>query len=222
MKKSVLYSVIFFSFLTACQKNNDLKADINDLKGNWRITAQRSGPDTLHPQGVWTETNFSKQNADYDIYCISDSRVGQSFLSNIDCSYQVGTGSYVGVISSDCSHTVYMRDTVWSQLINFDIILKDAGTFEFLEQYNHSKRINLINQHCSPVLYNQAYSSKNERTANWVFDETAQIITVDYGAAYSPFDGEKINRYKVVSYSTNEAIFRLQSSYFTELKLVKL
>ena len=184
--------------------------------------SKRSGPDTLHPQGIWTNVDFSKQNADYDLYCINDSRVGQSFISNVNCSYQDGAGSYVGVFTSDCAHAVYARDTVWSQLVNFDISLKDANSFEFLEQYNLSKRVNLINQHCNPVSYMPAYSTKNERSANWVFDEAAQIITVDYGTAFSPFDGEKINRYKVVSFTGKEVVLRLQASYFTELRLNKL
>lgn len=223
MKTSVISILIIIAVLSACQKNNDVQtADINDLKGNWRIIAQRSGPDTLHPQGIWADVNFSKQNADYDLYCINDSRVGQSFISTVNCAYQDGAGSYVGVFTSDCAHTVYARDTVWSQLVNFDISLKDANSFEFLEQYNLSKRVNIINQHCNPIPYMPAYSTKNERIASWVFDEAAQIITVDYGAAFSPFDGEKINRYKVVSFTGKEVVLRLQASYFTELRLSKL
>ncbi len=223
MKASIVSIFILITVLSACQKNNDQQlADINDLKGNWRVIAQRSGPDTLNPQGTWTDMNFAKQHADYDLYCINDTRVGQSFISNVNCAYSVSSGSSVGVFSYDCARTVYMRDTVWSQLINFDISFKDGNAFDFLEQYNHSKRVNLVNQRCTPVPYLQPYSTKNERTANWVFDEAAQIITVDYGAAFSPFDGEKINRYKVVSFTGKEAVLRIQAAYFTELRINKL
>ncbi len=223
MKKLTFIFVLIISVLFACQKNNDVQpADINALKGNWRVIAQRSGPDTLNPQGTWTNVNFSKQNADYDLYCITDSRIGQSFISQLNCAYDVSAGSSVGVFSYDCARTVFMRDTVWSQLTNFDIGLKDANAFEWLEQYNHSKRVNLINQRCTPVPYMPAYSTKNQRTGNWVFDEPSQIITVDYGSGYSPFDGEKINRYKVVSFSGKEIILKLQAAYLSEMKLSKL
>jgi len=53
-------------------------------------------------------------------------------------------------------------------------------------------------------------------------NNSKQMNTVDYGTAFSPFDGEKINRYKVVSFTGKEVIIRLQASYFTELRLSKL
>lgn len=215
--------ILFIVFIVACHKNNDaLLATQASLKGNWRVIAERSGPDTLNTQAKWVDVNYTKQTGDYDIYCITDSRIGQSFLSSTNCTYQDAPGSYIGVFSADCAKSVFMRDTVWSQLVNYDFSLNESNQFNYLLQYNHSKRVNLMNQHCNTVIYTPAYSAKTEQAGTWSFNETDQIITVDYGTATSPVDGQKMNHYKVINFKNDEVVLRFQGSSLSDFKLHKL
>lgn len=216
----------FFCFVVlfiGCQKNgeNNPQVTLNDLKGKWRITATKAGPDSTNPQGQWSAFNYGKQVTINELYCVTDSRIGQSFISPVNCAYYETAGSIMAVLTSDCARAIFMRDTVWMQLTAYDLLLNDASAFSWVETYLHSKRVNWIKQPCSSVQYLPESTSGNTKNGTWTFDEATQMITVDFINSVNSYSGEAQSKFKVTKFTGTEAELKMQGSVGIEFRLQK-
>lgn len=217
-----IYPLIIFSLWLSCKKAPDQPEEIN-LAGVWRLKSMRSNADTLSNNNPdWQPLNYEKVYTGFDLYCIYDSRIGQSYLSVMNCAYEASPGSIIGVLTSDCARSVFRRDTAWLQLTNYDISFAGDSTVKVLEQYSNSKRINIILAPCNPPQYLPESITKFEETGKWKYDETGKIITLDFNPGYSRIDGKQVNRFKVIAYSDKEITLRLITSYLAEYLLIKL
>ncbi|QNA43015.1 hypothetical protein [Lacibacter sediminis] len=224
MKNCIPVLFVLTTLFIGCQKSgeNEPEVTLNDLKGKWKFVATKEGPDSSNPQGVWTNFNYGKTTYVKELYCVNDSRVGQSYyLSDINCAYYESAGSIVGVISSDCGRTIVMRDTVWTQLTAYDLILKDANSFEWVEAYKHSKYVNLIKQPCSTIQYVPESTSGNTKNGTWTFDEASQMISVDFGTSVNSYNGEQQSKFKVTKFAGSTVELQLQGSVNMEFRLQK-
>lgn len=223
--KNNLLLLLLITMFSECAKNSDNPeqppATITDLKGKWKITATKSGPDSTNTQGVWTSIDYVKHTTINEIYCVNNSSLAKSFLSQVNCAYYESPGSIVGVVSSDCARTIYMRDTVWMQLTNYELVLKDANAFDWTEAYRHSKYLNTINQQCSSIQYVPEATRDYTRSGTWSFDEATQMITVDFVNSVNPYNGETQSKFKVTKFTGNEAEIKLQGSVGLEFRLQK-
>jgi hypothetical protein len=207
-----------------CKKNDNPDqppATITDLKVKWKIAATKSGPDSTNAQGLWTNFEYVKQSIINEIYCVNNSSLGKSFLSLVKCAYYEASGSLVGVDSSDCAKAVFMRDTVWQQLMAYNLVLKDGNAFDWTETYLHSKYLNLINQPCASAQYIPEIARDYTRSGTWSFDEATQMISVDFVNSVNPYNGETQSKFKVTKFTGNEAEIKLQGSVGLELRLQK-
>jgi hypothetical protein len=224
MKNNFLPLLVII-LLFGCQKNSDNQnqptASIADLKGKWKITATKSGPDSTNAQGLWTSIDYVKNITINEIYCVNNSNLGKSFLSQVNCAYYESTGSIVGVVSSDCARSIFMRDTVWMQLTDYGLELNDGNTFLWNEAYRHSKYLNTINQQCSSIQYIPEATRDYARSGTWSFDEATQLISVHFINSVNPYNGETASRFKVTKFTGNEAELKLQGSVGLELRLQK-
>ncbi|MDX2045693.1 MAG: hypothetical protein SFU87_02855 [Chitinophagaceae bacterium] len=216
-----IYPFIIFLLWFSCKKAPDQPEEIK-LDGTWRLKSIRSDADTLNTTAAWMPLKYEKQYFDFDLYCVNDSRAGQSYISMLNCAYDVSPGSSVGVVSSDCARSVFRRDTTWIQLTHYDISLVNDSTVKMLEQYSNSKRINTILAPCNSPQYLPESITKFEATGIWKYDEAGKVITLDFTPGYSRIDGEQVNRFKVIAYSDKEITLRLITSYLAEYLLVKL
>ena len=224
MKNSLLPLLLITMFF-GCAKNSDNPnqppATITDLKGKWKIAATKSGPDSTNSQGLWTSIDYVKHTTINEIYCVNNSNLGKSFLSQVNCAYYESPGSIVGVVSTDCARSIFMRDTVWSQLTNYELVLKDANAFEWTEAYRYSKYLNTINQQCTSIQYMPEATTDYTRNGTWTFDEATQMISVEFVNAVNPFNGETKSKFKVTKFTGSEAEIKLQGSVGLELRLQK-
>lgn len=223
MFRFILSLCFLWVLFIGCQKTgtDQPQVDINDLKGKWKFIATKSGPDTLNPQGLWTNINYTKNTTVQEIYCVNDSRTGQSFLSTVNCAYYQAPGSIVAVVSSDCARSIFMRDTVWMQLTAYDLILKEAASFDWVEGYTHSKRLNLINQSCNSLQYNPESVTGFTRTGNWTFDEASQTITINFTNTVNPYNGDTQSKFSVTKFSGTEVELKMQGAVGIEFRLQK-
>ncbi len=217
-----IFSVVVL-FIAGCQKAGENAPDVtlNDLKGKWRVVATKSGPDSTNPQGQWTAFNYGKQVTVNELYCVNDSRIGQSFISPVNCAYYDAAGSIMGVLTSDCARSIFMRDTVWMQLTAYDLVLNDAASFSWVEAYQHSKRVNWIKQSCSNVQYVPESTTGNTKNGTWVFDEATQMITVDFINSVNSYNGETQSKFKVTKFTGAEVELKMQGSVNIEFRLQK-
>jgi hypothetical protein len=224
MKNSILLLLLTFLFM-GCQKNSDNPeqppATITDLKGKWKITATKSGPDSTNAQGLWTSIDYVKTTTINEIYCVNNSSLGKSFLSQVNCAYYESPGSIVGVVSGDCARTIFMRDTVWNQLTDYSLELKDGNAFDWKEAYLHSKYLNVINQQCTSIQYVPEAARDYTRSGSWAFDEATQMITVNFVNSVNPINGETQSRFKVTKFTGNLAEIKQQGSVGLEFRLQK-
>lgn len=221
--KNNLLLLVFIALFFGCQKNSDNQppATITDLKGKWKIAATKSGTDSLNTQGLWTSIDYVKNTTINEIYCVNNSSLGKSFLSQLNCAYYESPGSIVGVTSSDCARTIFMRDTVWMQLTDYSLVLKDGNAFDWTEAYLHSKYLNVINQPCSSIQYIPEAARDFTRNGTWSFDEATQMITVNFSNTVNPYNGETQSKFKVTKFTGNEAELKLQGSVGMEFRLQK-
>ena len=223
--KNNLFLLLFVALFTGCQKNGDSPqqppATITDLKGKWKIVATKSGPDSTNAQGLWTSIDFVKNTTINEIYCVNNSSLGKSFLSQVNCAYYESPGSIVGVVSSDCARTIFMRDTVWMQLTEYGLELKDGNAFDWKEAYRHSKYLNTINQQCSSIQYVPEATRDYTRRGSWSVDESTQMISVEFVNSVNPYNGETKSKFKVTKFTGNEAEIKLQGSVGLEFRLQK-
>lgn len=222
MKNSFLL-LLFIALFSGCQKNveNQPLATIADLKGKWKITATKSGPDSLNTQGLWTSIDYVKHTTVNEIYCVNNSSLGKSFLSQVNCAYYESAGSIVAVVSSDCARTIFMRDTVWMQLTDYSLALNNGNTFGWTEAYRHSKYLNVMNQPCSSIQYIPESTRDFTRNGTWSFDEATQMITVNFSNTVNPYNGETQSSFKVTKFTGNHAELKLQGSVGMEFRLEK-
>ena len=224
MKNNPLLLLLITMFF-GCAKNSDNPeqppATITDLKGKWKITATKSGPDSTNAQGLWTSIDYVKHTTINEIYCVNNSNLGKSFLSQVNCAYYESPGSIVGVVSSDCARTIFLRDTVWMQLTNYELVLKDGNAFDWTEAYRHSKYVNTINQPCSSILYMPEATTDYTRSGTWTFDEATQMISVEFVNSVNPYNGETKSKFKVTKFTGNQAEIKLQGSVGEEFRLEK-
>ena len=224
MKSNFLLLLIITLFF-GCQKNSDNPEQpavtITDLKGKWKITATKSGPDSTNAQGLWISIDFAKTTSINEIYCVNNSNLGKSFLSQVNCAYYESAGSIVGVVSSDCARSIFMRDTVWNQLTDYGLELKDGNAFDWREAYRHSKYLDVINQQCNSIHYIPEATRDYTRSGTWSFDEAIQMITVDFVNSVNPYNGETKSKFKVTKFTGNEAEIKLQGSVGLEFRLQK-
>lgn len=223
MKYSLFIFLLVAIVFAACQKagENNTSVTLNDLKGKWRVVATKAGPDSTNPQGQWTAFNYGKQVTVNELYCVHDSRIGQSFISPVNCAYYDAAGSIMGVLTSDCARGIFMRDTVWMQLTAYDLVLNDAATFSWVEAYQHSKRVNWIRQSCSNVQYLPESTTGNTKNGTWVFDEATQMITVDFINSVNSYNGETQSKFKVTKFTGAEVELKMQGSVTIEFRLQK-
>lgn len=223
MKYSLFMILLVAIVFAACQKagENNTSVTLNDLKGKWRVVATKAGPDSTNPQGQWTAFNYGKQVTVNELYCVNDSRIGQSFISPVNCAYYDAAGSIMGVLTSDCARSIFMRDTVWMQLTAYDLVLNDAATFSWVEAYQHSKRVNWIRQSCSNVQYLPESTTGNTKNGRWVFDEATQMITVDFINSVNSYNGETQSKFKVTKFTGAEVELKMQGSVNIEFRLQK-
>lgn len=223
MKYSLFMFLLVAIVFAACQKagENNTSVTLNDLKGKWRVVATKAGPDSTNPQGQWTAFNYGKQVTVNELYCVNDSRIGQSFISPVNCAYYDAAGSIMGVLTSDCARSIFMRDTVWMQLTAYDLVLNDAASFSWVEAYQHSKRVNWIKQSCSNVQYLPESTTGNTKNGTWVFDEATQMITVDFINSVNSYNGETQSKFKVTKFTGAEVELKMQGSVNIEFRLQK-
>lgn len=225
---SLLLNSVFVLFISlfikaGCSKSNDdiQHVDEASLKATWRVQAVRYGQDSTNPS-AWHPVDYNKVDYIYDLYCVYDSRVNQSFVSKINCAYDVSDGSGIGVPSSDCARSVFRQDTTWYQHVKQDISLTSDNQFKWVDVFRWSKHINLINQPCSSLTYVPEKDVTSESTGKWTFDEASGIITVNYAPNYSHMDGEQINRFRITNYTGNTLSIKLIGPNGDELKMQKL
>nr|WP_294908570.1 hypothetical protein [uncultured Lacibacter sp.] len=222
MKNNFLLLLFIVLFL-GCQKNSDEQppATIADLKGKWKITATKSGPDSLNTQGLWAGIDYVKHTTVNEIYCVNNSSLGKSFLSQVNCAYYESPGSIVAVVSTDCARSIFMRDTVWMQLTDYSLVLKDGNAFDWTEAYLHSKYLNVINQQCNSIQYMPEAARDYTRNGTWTFDEATQTITVNFVNSVNPYNGETQSKFNVTKFTGNTAEIKLQGSVGIEFRLQK-
>jgi hypothetical protein len=224
MKNNLLLLLLIAVFFGCAKKNDNPDqppATITDLKVKWKIAATKSGPDSTNAQGLWTSIDYVKHTIINEIYCGNNSSLGKSFLSQVNCAYYESPGSIVGVVSSDCARTIFMRDTMWMQLTNYELVLKDGNAFDWTEAYRYSKYLNTINQQCSSIQYIPEATRDYTRSGTWSFDEATQMISVEFVNAVNPFNGETKSKFKVTKFTGNEAEIKLRGSVGLELRLQK-
>ncbi|MEJ8844410.1 hypothetical protein WG954_18595 [Lacibacter sp. H375] len=223
MKNNLLLLLLVALFL-GCQKNGDNPdqppATITDLKGKWKITATKAGPDSTNAQGLWTSIDYTKYTTINEIYCVNNSSLGKSFLSQVNCAYYESPGSIVGVVSGDCARTIFMRDTVWNQLIDYGLELKEAA-FDWKEAYRHSKYLNVINQQCSSIQYIPEATRDYTRSGTWSFDEATQMISVEFINSVNAYNGETKSKFKVTKFTGSTVELQMQGSVNIEFRLQK-
>ena len=219
----LLIAAISLFIKAGCSKENEDVQHVEEssLKATWRIQAFRYGQDSTNAN-AWHAVNYDKVTNIYDLYCIYDSGVNQSFLSKINCAYDVSTGTSIAVYSSDCARSVFRKDTAWFQQIKYDISLTPDNQFKWVEVYRNSKHINLINQPCSPLTYAPESDMTHEVSGKWSFKEASGIITVDYSPEYSRMDGQQVNYFRVTGYTGNTLSIKLVGTSGDEFKMQKL
>lgn len=220
----LLLAVLLVAGCTKAPEENQKEITEADLIGSkWRIVAFRNGADTSSPGSTtWLEMNYQKHTSIVDLFCIYDARVGKSFLSRNNCSYELSPGPIVGVVSPDCARSVFKKDTVWSQLTHYDLEFSSNKNFFLLEQYTNSRYLAFYNKPCSSAEYIPEGVRKYESYGKWSFDAVSNKIIVDYGFTFSRIDGEPINRFSVQSFTGNELVIRLITYNLTEYKLRRL
>jgi hypothetical protein len=220
----LLLAVLLFAGCRKVPEENQKEITEADLTGTkWRIVAFRNGSDTANPgSATWLEVNYQKNISIVDLFCIYDSRVGKSFLSRNNCSYELSPGSIVGVVSADCARTVLKKDTVWSQLTNYDLEFSSNKNFFWLEHYTNSKYTAFYNKSCQSLEIVPEGIRKYESYGKWSFNPVSRMIMVDYGFTFSRLDGEPINRFSVQSFTGNELVIRLITYNLSEYKLRRL
>lgn len=226
MKKIVLYLLIilFCSFLiqAGCSKDGDVQhVDPQSLKATWRVEAFRWGRDSTN-SNAWQRLDYGKVQSIYDIYCVYDSRVNQSFLSKINCAYDETATSSIGVESSGCAKSVFRQDTTWMQRTKNDISFSDGSGFNWTETFRFSRHINLVHQPCSSISYVPETEVPSEVTGHWSLNEASGIITVDYSPSFSRLDGQQVNQFRITSFTGNTLSIKLIGVDGDELKLQKL
>ena len=226
-QNTAIVNLAFLLFISlfikaGCSKEKDDVQHIDEasLKATWRVSAFRYGQDSTNAS-AWHQVDYNKVTYIYDLYCVYDSRLNQSFVSKINCAYDVSDGSSIAVPSSDCARSVFRQDTTWYQHISQDISLTSDNQFKWVDIFRWSKHINLINQPCSSLTYTPEKDVVSESTGKWIFDESNGIITVDYSPNYSHMDGQQINRFRITEYTGNTLSIKLIGPNGDELKMQK-
>lgn len=216
----IIFSSLFIK--AGCSKSNDDVSAINEqmLKAAWQVQAFRYGADSTNANG-WQTINYNKITTVFDLYCVYDSRVQQSFLSRLNCAYDETPTSSIGVDPSGCGRTVYARDTTWMQQTKNEISFLSNQQFSWIETLNLSKHINTVRQPCSNITYVPESEDKSEVTGQWTFDQAAGVVTVDYTPGFSRLDGQAKNQFKITALSDNSIIIKLLNGG-DELRLQRL
>lgn len=226
-KLQVILINIFFIAVTSffikagCSKEDVRRTDAASLSGTWRIESHRYGQDSTNAN-AWNPVNYNKITQIIELYCVNDSRVGQSFISRVNCAYDITGGTSVGVVASDCARSIFRKDTTWYQQTKYDIAFSSDYSFNWLELFRFSTRINTINQPCSPIAYLPESENQYEANGQWLLDETNQVITVNYSPGYSRIDAEQINRFRITGFTGNTITLKLIGSSGDEWRLKKL
>jgi hypothetical protein len=207
--------------MQSCSKENVEPVDGASLVGTWRMESFRYGQDSTNAN-AWHLVDYNRTTTVVDLYCVNDSRINRSFISKINCAYDETATSSIGVVSSDCARSVFLKDTIWSEQTKYDLIFSSNGQFNWLEEYQYSKHINTVSQPCNTIRYNPETTQKLEASGKWSLDRAGHTLSIDYSPDFSRMGIGQTDNFRITGFSGSLITLKLVGGSGDELRLKKL